>query len=113
MSLLKIIPSQVMSLLGVHSTPIPPMFSSFCTSHTTPATSPALSTGIRFDPCATPLGDELSGRLAGPHVMLERRMDDHWNIEGTETYQIRGRDSHDSPHWTKNLQMVKHGPGGG
>ena len=31
----------------------------------------------------------------------------------TETSQIRGLDSHDSPHWTKNLQMGIHGPGSG
>ena len=31
----------------------------------------------------------------------------------TETYQIRGLDSHDSPCWTNNLQMGIHGPGGG
>ena len=33
---------------------------------TTPATSPTLSTKISLKPCATPLGDGLSGRLAGP-----------------------------------------------
>ena len=58
--------SSVMSLLGVHSTPLLPVFSSPSTAQTTPATSPALSTGIRLHPCATPLGDGLSGRLAGP-----------------------------------------------
>ena len=66
LSLLKIIPSPVMRCGSVPSTPILPMFSSSYTSHTTPATSPALSTGIRFNPCATPLGDGLSGRSAGP-----------------------------------------------
>ena len=62
----KIIPSSVMSLLGVPLTPFLPVFSSPSTAQTTPATSPAQSTGIRLHPCATPLGDGLSGRLAGP-----------------------------------------------
>ena len=67
----KIILSSVMSLLGVPSTSFPHVFSSTSTSQTTPATSPALSTGIRLNPCATPLGDGLSGRLA-------RAAQTHW-----------------------------------
>ena len=55
----KIIPTSVMSLLGVPSTPFIPMFSSSSTLHTTPAISPALSTGIRLNSCAAPLGDGL------------------------------------------------------
>ena len=46
--------------------PFSPIFSSPATSLTTPAASPALSTGIRPNPCATPLGDGLPGHLAGP-----------------------------------------------
>ena len=41
-------------------------FSSLATSLTTPAASPALSTGIRPNPCATSLGDGLPGRLVDP-----------------------------------------------
>ena len=41
-------------------------FSSSSSLHTTPATSPTLSTGFKLNPCATPLGDGLSGRQAGP-----------------------------------------------
>ena len=62
---LKIIPSLVMSLLNVPSTPFPPIFSSPATSLTTPAASPALPTGIRPNTCATPLGDGLPDHLAG------------------------------------------------
>ena len=43
-------------------------------------------------------------------VMLERRIG---ISKETETYQIRGQDSHDSPYWTKKLQMGIHGPGSG
>ena len=31
----------------------------------------------------------------------------------TETCQIRGPDTHDSPHWTENLLRGIHGPGSG
>ena len=40
-----------------------------------------------------------------------------WTIIGmsreTETYQMRGRVSHDSPYWMKNLQTGTHGRGAG
>ena len=45
--------------------------------------------------------------------MLERRMDDYWNIEGIEIYHIRRLDSHESQYWMKNLQTDTHGPVGG
>ena len=60
----KIIPSSVMSLLCVHSTPFPSHV--LFTSQTTPAASPALLTGIRPNRCATSLGDGLPGRLVVP-----------------------------------------------
>ena len=46
-------------------------------------------------------------------VMLARRMDDYWNIEGNQDLPVRGQGSHDSPYWTKNLLVGKHGPGSG
>ena len=48
-----------MSLLNVPSTPFPPIFSS-------PTASLTLLTGIRLNPCATPLWGGPSGRLADP-----------------------------------------------
>ena len=61
----KIIPSSVMSLLGVPSTPFPRVF---FTLHLTDNTSDFSNANTRnqIKPCATPLGDGLSGRLAGP-----------------------------------------------
>ena len=55
----KIISSLVMSLLNVPSTPLPPIFSS-------PTASPTPLTGIRVNPCATPLWGGPSGHLACP-----------------------------------------------
>ena len=55
------------------STRFPLVLPSTSTSQTTPATSAALSTGIRLNPCATPLGDGLSGRLAGPIPNTQRK----------------------------------------
>ena len=53
-------------VVGCSFDSIPSWASSSSTSQTTPETFPAVSTGVRLHPCATPLGDELSRRLAGP-----------------------------------------------
>ena len=56
----KVTSSLVMSLLNVPSTPLPPVFS--------PSTAtPTPLTGIRPNPCATPLWGEPSGHLADPN----------------------------------------------
>ena len=59
-----VISPQVMSLLKVPSTPFPPIFSSPTASLTPPTASPTPLTGIRSNPCVTPLGDGPSGHLA-------------------------------------------------
>ena len=53
-----------MSLLNVPSSPFPTIFSSPTASLTPPAASPTPLTGIRLNPCATPLRDGPSGHLA-------------------------------------------------
>ena len=53
----KVIPSLVMSLLNVPSTPFPPIFSSPIASLTPPTASPTLLTGVRVKPlCCSALG---------------------------------------------------------
>ena len=44
-------------------------------------------------------------------VLLKRRADDHWNIDGTENYLMHGQDLHGLPSWTKDLQTNIPGPG--
>ena len=48
---------------------------------------------------------------------LDLMLEAAWTIIGTskttEIYQIRGKVSHDSQRWMKNLQTDMHGPGSG
>ena len=55
-----------MSLLNVPSNPFPPIFSSLASSLTPPTAPPTPLTGIRLNPCATPLWGGPSGHLADP-----------------------------------------------
>ena len=57
----KVIPSLVMSLLNVPSTPFPPIFPSLTASLTPPTASLSPLTGIRLNPRATPLWGGPSG----------------------------------------------------
>ena len=60
----KVIPSLVMSLLNVPSTPCPPIFSSPTATLTPLTASPTPLTGIWSNPCVTLFVDEPSGHLA-------------------------------------------------
>ena len=62
----KIISSLVMSLLNVPSIVFPPIFSSPAASLTPPTAWPTPLTGIRLNPCATPLWRGPSGHLVDP-----------------------------------------------
>ena len=67
----------------------------------------------REEPFPIPLKDIDVSRTTHTNldVMQERRIDDYWNIDGSETCQVLGQVSLNLLYWKKNLQKDICGPG--